>query len=124
MQMWDADCLEWHIHPGDPGIFGPTSPSPVILLPATPPSSSAASGSSPTKSPALKRITRAEEELMQPFINLKVDDSSAKLTREQLDELAAFRPGPGPISPRRLQQQFARVLGPAGAPPPIVCTFL
>ncbi|KAJ7723134.1 hypothetical protein B0H16DRAFT_1737345 [Mycena metata] len=129
MRLWDADCLEWHIHPGDPGIFGPAPPSPFALPPAPSPSSprSAPTGIT-TRPPALNHAIQAEEELIESFTDLNVGDLSAKLTREQLAELAAFRPGPGPISPRRLQQQFARVLGPEavrppnrgqGAPPPL-----
>jgi hypothetical protein len=37
--------------------------------------------------------------------------NTSKLSKEDLDYLASSRPGPGPISMNRLNQQFARVLG-------------
>ncbi|KAJ7343078.1 hypothetical protein DFH08DRAFT_963084 [Mycena albidolilacea] len=44
--------------------------------------------------------------------------SRAKLTKDELALLASFRPGPGPISPQRLKQQFERALGPQAVATP------
>ncbi|KAJ7738681.1 hypothetical protein DFH07DRAFT_966016 [Mycena maculata] len=41
------------------------------------------------------------------------------LTREELAHLGNFRPGPGPLSPQRAAQLFARVLGPEALQHPI-----
>ncbi|KAJ7158162.1 hypothetical protein C8R46DRAFT_1225180 [Mycena filopes] len=83
-RLWTMDCAEYHFHPGDPRDVFPTTPS------STPPSSP----SSLTESTARS-----------------VSPSPPSLSKADLAELAAFRPPPGPISPRRLQQQFARGLG-------------
>ncbi|KAJ7747906.1 hypothetical protein DFH07DRAFT_962326 [Mycena maculata] len=43
-----------------------------------------------------------------------------KLSKEELTYLASSRPPPVPISPERMRQQFARILGGCGAPPSIL----
>ncbi|KAJ7759929.1 hypothetical protein B0H16DRAFT_1456645 [Mycena metata] len=88
------------------------SPSPSELLTSRSPSpSSPAPTSSPSPSPPPSTAGSFASPASPPRMN-------NALTREELAELAAFRPGPGPISPRRLQQQFARVLGPEAVAPP------
>ncbi|KAJ7752161.1 hypothetical protein B0H16DRAFT_1460130 [Mycena metata] len=112
---WSSFKTKWYSTP-------PSSPSSTVLSVSRSPSPSECSisrspsppsstphSNSPSPSPS------TTESFTSPASPPRITDV---LTREELAELAAFRPGPGPISPRRLQQQFVRVLGPEAATPP------
>ncbi|KAJ6486956.1 hypothetical protein C8R45DRAFT_1214236 [Mycena sanguinolenta] len=83
-KRWMFDCTEYHNHEGRHSEWRQsTGPSSSSSTPSTAPSST----------------TMAPGATMQ-------------MTREDLEYLAKSRPAPGPISTERLNQQFARVLGP------------
>ncbi|KAK7013946.1 hypothetical protein R3P38DRAFT_3206527 [Favolaschia claudopus] len=81
MELWNQDCTEYHYHPDQPSP--PPSPSPPALPSTQVTQRSVTSGKS-----------RAES-----------------LTAKELLFLANNRPGAEPLSPRRAQQLFKRVLG-------------
>ncbi|KAJ6521650.1 hypothetical protein DFH09DRAFT_1331067 [Mycena vulgaris] len=145
-RMWNLDCSEYHYHEGEhpaeaistlgehhampePSIPSPPSPpikSISLRLPPSPPPPyvspskirphdghvCSAKDSKPTQDSLAKTCLR------DGHARSNTDD--AKLSKEALDYLASFRPGAGPISPRRLNQQFARVLGPQAVAPSVV----
>ncbi|KAJ6610144.1 hypothetical protein B0H10DRAFT_2225275 [Mycena sp. CBHHK59/15] len=75
--------------------------SPTAVAPA-PPYSSLLAGRDDTSRLTFKGISTSTTAAAKTPQNL---------SREELDELAYMRPRTGPISPQRLNQQFARVLG-------------
>ncbi|KAJ7737037.1 hypothetical protein B0H16DRAFT_1466316 [Mycena metata] len=113
---WSSFKTRWYSTP-------PSSPSSTVLSISRSPSPSELSVSrSPSPSPPTPPSIPPASPPPPPPVSLP------PITREELMELAAFRPGPGPTSSRRLEQQFARVLGPEAvrprnhnqdAPPPL-----
>ncbi|KAJ7685782.1 hypothetical protein DFH06DRAFT_1119167 [Mycena polygramma] len=96
-RRWVLDCTEYHDHTGEytpPGPFIPLSPE--SSPPSSPPSRSASTATTapPSASP-----------------------SNLRLSKEELTELANFRPPGVPLSPERAKQQFMRVLGPDAVAP-------
>lgn len=104
IRAWIHECTEYHEHePGDtaPKLFIPLTPQ------STPPSSPS----------SLSASTDSNYAPTPPPLRSPSPKKSAKATREELAYLASFRPGPGPLSPQRAAQQFARVLGPEALRP-------
>ncbi|KAJ7300358.1 hypothetical protein DFH08DRAFT_828531 [Mycena albidolilacea] len=107
-RMWNLDCTEYHEHGGDLAPF----------IPITPDSSPPSSPSSLSDSVASRQSSTTSSALLSPRHTPILSPppspgkSQAKLTKDELALLASFRPGPGPISPQRLKQQFERILGP------------
>jgi hypothetical protein len=145
-RMWTLQCTEYHYHkealagqefmPLSPASTPPSSPS--ELTASTPPRTpSPELASATTKRTNQERAndlprTLAEGVKMdlvphlagpRPFPVPMTPRCTAprdkfKLSREELDFLAATRPPPVPTSPQRLRQQFVHVLGPEAARPP------
>ncbi|KAJ7612800.1 hypothetical protein DFH06DRAFT_1147074 [Mycena polygramma] len=86
----------------------------LALLPTSPPASPTKGAPSSASAP-ISRSTSAA-----PSSPTKGSRNGLKLGKDELAYLAAFRPRPGPISLQRLNQQFARVLGPRAVAPPSV----
>lgn len=104
MELWNQDCTEYHNHEGE--IRETVSTSPHSSPPPSPSASTESSDSrpaSPSPSPTKQQTSRGA--------------NAEKLSKEDLAFLANFRPGPGPLSPERAKQQFARVLGPQAVIP-------
>ncbi|KAJ6538648.1 hypothetical protein DFH09DRAFT_1323594 [Mycena vulgaris] len=126
LRMWTLDCTEYHAHPEGEVAQDPPPPSEVLekalqhtLRPSPPPTPRPPPPYSPpaTSRPAPSTPKKAPTP--------SSSSSSSKLNREELDELAYMRPHAGPISPRRLNQQFARALGAQAvveATPPVSST--
>jgi hypothetical protein len=134
--MWNHDCTEFHDHRSkapSPREFTPLSPeSSVPSSPSTLSDSTASRAPSP-ETPLQLSPTKRERQKQRNaayYQHLVAEDAriaadevraaEALKRQEELALLAAFRPPPIPISPRRLEQQFIRVLGPASvfrAPP-------
>ncbi|KAK6992485.1 hypothetical protein R3P38DRAFT_3372639 [Favolaschia claudopus] len=87
MELWNQDCTEYHYHPDQP----PPPPSPP-----------------PPASPSRTQ---------RPVTPVTSGNSRAgSLSAKELQFLANNRPGAEPLSPRRAQQLFKRVLGYDSAP--------
>ncbi|KAJ6550720.1 hypothetical protein B0H10DRAFT_2202282 [Mycena sp. CBHHK59/15] len=112
LRMWTLDCTEYHVHPEGEVAQDPPPPSEVLekalqltLRPLPPPTPRPPPPYSPpaTSRPAPSTPKKAPTP--------SSSSSSSKLNQEELDELASMRLHAGPISPHRLNQQFARALG-------------
>ncbi|KAJ7142558.1 hypothetical protein C8R44DRAFT_865887 [Mycena epipterygia] len=115
-RMWALDCTEYHFHDHDTPTKLKSSTTPdssVLSLPSSltdsmtshhpfpRPSRSPTSATPPSHSPVPRGASSPPASL-----------TKSNIAREELAFLAGFRPGPGPISPQQLNQQFARVLCP------------
>ncbi|KAJ6566687.1 hypothetical protein B0H19DRAFT_1066971 [Mycena capillaripes] len=121
-RMWNLDCMEYHNHGGHAPAFVPITPESSV---PSSPSSLTDSTTSCHPSPLPPKPPFAAT-LPSPFSAPHTAASSppasprkspGTLTKDELAFLASFKPGPGPISPQRLNQQFARVLGPHAVAP-------
>ncbi|KAJ6610567.1 hypothetical protein B0H10DRAFT_2224841 [Mycena sp. CBHHK59/15] len=112
--LWNIDCTEYHYHPEKEvtkslpppstalaEALQPSLPPPLRSLPP-PPYSSLPAGRDNTSRLTFKGISTSTTPAAKTPQNL---------SREEFDELANMRPRVGPISPQRLNQQFAHVLG-------------
>ncbi|KAJ6522599.1 hypothetical protein B0H19DRAFT_1202670 [Mycena capillaripes] len=116
-RMWNLDCTEYHYHDDDPPTMPESSMTPDSSVPSSPSSltdSTILHHPSPSPSQLPNSVTSPSRS-SAPHATAPFPPESptkSKITKEELAFLASFRPGPGPISPQRLNQQFARVLGP------------
>ncbi|KAJ6603184.1 hypothetical protein DFH09DRAFT_1301011 [Mycena vulgaris] len=122
-RMWDLDCTEYHDHSDLPAVTPESSvpSSPSSLTTSTTSRRPSPSPSPPPRTALLPRpsVSSAPHQIVSlpssaphQIVSSSSPASSTKLTKEDLAFLASFRPAPGPISPRRLNQHFARALGP------------
>lgn len=104
-RRWVLDCTEYHHHEGE------RDQTPESSVPSSP---SSLSASTMSRAPSPVPPSPAP-----PNSNGHARRSSPKLSKDELQHLASFKPGPGPLSPQRMNQQFARVLGPQAVAPSI-----
>ncbi|KAJ6549027.1 hypothetical protein DFH09DRAFT_1320329 [Mycena vulgaris] len=126
-RMWNLDCTEYHNHQGEhPEFLDPSPPS----SPTKPATARLSTPASPTKSISARPISAAPPPYVSPLegglhgaVDARTDTGETvkpMLSKEELSDLANFRPGAGPISTRRLNQQFARALGPQAVAPSVL----
>ncbi|KAJ6522139.1 hypothetical protein DFH09DRAFT_1330782 [Mycena vulgaris] len=115
-RLWVLDCTEYHLHHNEPRIKGLNelvAADDLRLAQAA----TAAAAIPPPSAPPPPYVSTTTPASLGPARSIKAitavpaPTTPKKLTREEPEELAAMRPRAGPISPRRLDQQFARVLG-------------
>lgn len=116
-RMWNLDCTKYHDHQGEHPVL------PEFLDPSPP-------TSSPTKLATARPTSAAPPPYVSPLegglhgaVDACADTSEtfkSMLSKEELSDLANFRPGAGPISTHQLNQQFARVLGPQAVAPSVL----
>ncbi|KAJ6586512.1 hypothetical protein DFH09DRAFT_1075434 [Mycena vulgaris] len=107
-RLWNLDCTEYHHHEDEVPCKSLTLADVLCLhppphLPSTPPPPYLSITVTPTALDPAASI--------KGVITAPTPMTPKKLTREELNELANMRPRAGPISPRRLNQQFTRALG-------------
>ncbi|KAJ6525511.1 hypothetical protein DFH09DRAFT_1328873 [Mycena vulgaris] len=115
-RLWVLDCTEYHLYHNEPRIKGLDELVAADDLRLAQAATAAAAIPPPSAPPPLYVSTTTPASLgpagsIKAITAVPAPTTPKKLTREELEELAAMRPRAGPISPRRLDQQFARVLG-------------
>jgi hypothetical protein len=113
IELWNQHCAEHHNHEDSPPSSPPPSPSPVkTAAPTTPRKGRKAAGqNAPSAASISAPALRAPRYGKVVLPRAPPAPAILRLSKEELEHLAAFKPPPVTLSPQRANQLFGRVLG-------------